>query len=162
MKCDHCDNLATVHLIEIKGGKKIEKHLCEEHAIKEGVAVKVQSAPINDLLEKFVLKHSGPEATDEPLLCPSCDTTYDQFRKNGVLGCPDCYSTFAEPLKHLLERAHEGASKHFGKVPQRAGIDEIRQQRLIRLRRDLEDAVTQEQYERAAQIRDELEEAEID
>jgi hypothetical protein len=32
MKCEKCNRLATVHLTEIRGGKKIEKHLCEECA----------------------------------------------------------------------------------------------------------------------------------
>jgi len=156
MTCDHCDNQATVHLIEIKGGQKIEKHLCEKHAVDEGVAVKVNSAPINELLEKFVLKHSGLEATSESLACETCGLTYESFRKHGLLGCPDCYRAFEEALTPLLERAHEGADHHFGKVPSRAGIDEIRQQRLQRLRRELEEAVISEQYERAAHLRDEL------
>ena len=61
MKCDLCDKSATVHLIEIQSGQKIEKHLCEEHAAQEGVAVKTSQAPINELLEKFVLKHAEAE-----------------------------------------------------------------------------------------------------
>ena len=32
MKCDNCNKQATVHLTEIKNGKKIEKHLCEQCA----------------------------------------------------------------------------------------------------------------------------------
>jgi hypothetical protein len=32
MKCDKCNKTATVHLTEIKSGKKIEKHLCEQCA----------------------------------------------------------------------------------------------------------------------------------
>ena len=61
MKCDLCDNQATVHLIELQGGQKIEKHLCETHAVQENIAVKVQT-PIDELLQKFVLKHSGGES----------------------------------------------------------------------------------------------------
>ena len=30
--CDRCENPATVHLTEIKGGKKTERHLCENCA----------------------------------------------------------------------------------------------------------------------------------
>jgi len=29
MKCERCNKPATIHLTEIQGGKKIEKHLCE-------------------------------------------------------------------------------------------------------------------------------------
>ncbi|MDX1564918.1 MAG: hypothetical protein R3236_05905, partial [Phycisphaeraceae bacterium] len=106
MKCDRCDNQATVHLIEIKDSQKVEKHLCEACAVDEGVAVKVQSAPINELLEKFVLKHSGgsgePEASSTNLVCDHCGLSYDDFRRNGLLGCPHCYASFEAALVPLL------------------------------------------------------------
>ena len=160
IKCDICDNQATVHLIEIQSGEKVEKHLCEEHAVQEGVAVKVQNAPINELLEKFVLKHSGSsEAKPSSVACQGCGLSYEEFRKSGLLGCPECYSAFETVLTPLLERAQEGASEHVGKVPVHAGADEVRQQRMRRLRRELEEAVAGEQYERAAVIRDQLNQA---
>jgi len=168
MKCDRCDNQATVHLIEIQNGQKIEKHLCEACAVEEGVAVKVSSAPINELLEKFVLKQSSTPASTEaspataPPGCQQCGLSYDEFRRTGLLGCPSCYEAFEQPLAALLERAHEGAGRHIGKVPTRAGVDEIRQQRLLQLRRDLEQAVAAEEYEKAADIRDKLGKAEAD
>lgn len=158
MKCDLCENQATVHLIEIQGGKKVEKHLCETHAVQEGVAIKVQNpAPINELLEKFVLKHSGAEgAAQAKQVCRACGLSYEEFRKSGLLGCPDCYAAFEVALSPLLERAHEGSARHLGKVPVHAGINELRQQRLRQLRRELEQAVASEQYERAATLRDQL------
>ena len=59
MKCDNCNKNATVHLTEIKGGKKIEKHLCEQCAAQnEGLPVK-SHMPINELLTNFVMQHSG-------------------------------------------------------------------------------------------------------
>lgn len=162
MKCDHCDNQATVHLIEIQGGKQIEKHLCELHAVEEGVAVKVQNAPINELLEKFVLKHSGLEAPQGQARCKQCGMAYEEFRKGGLLGCPDCYTAFEASMTPLLQRAHEGAAVHLGKVPAHAGTDELRQQRLRQLRRELEEAVAAEQYERAARLRDLVNRAEAE
>ncbi len=161
MKCDQCDNQATVHLIEIRGGKKVEKHLCEAHAVEEGVAVKVNQAPISELLEKFVLKpNTGDTTAAAPLSCEACGLTYEQFRKTGLLGCAECYRAFASSLEPLLERAHEGSAQHMGKVPMHAGLDEMRQHRLMQLRRELEEAVAAEQYERAANLRDALSQAE--
>ena len=59
MKCDNCNKPATVHLTEIKSGKKIEKHLCEQCAAQnEGLPVK-SHMPINELLTNFVMAHSG-------------------------------------------------------------------------------------------------------
>ncbi len=157
MKCDKCDKTATVHLIEIVEGQKIEKHLCEAHAAEEGVAVKVTNAPINELLEKFVLKHSGASGAEtREAECETCGLTYGEFRKRGLLGCPACYEAFEPQLEALLKRAHEGAGRHLGKVPRYAGADEIRQQRLLQLRRQLDQAVASEAYETAARLRDEV------
>ena len=155
MKCDQCENVATVHMIEIKGGQKVEKHLCERHAVEEGVAVKMNPAPLNALLDSFVLKHTQDAAAIE-LVCDACGTTYDEFRRTGLLGCRECYRVFETALIPLLERAHEGATRHVGKVPSRAGVDELRQQRLQQLRRQLEEAVAGEKYERAAELRDKI------
>lgn len=161
MKCDKCDNPATVHLIEIVEGKKIEKHLCEKHAAEDGVTVKMSPTPINELLEKFVLKHSGEmPATDQAAECPDCGLTWEQFRKRGVLGCPGCYDAFEGALAPLLARAHESADRHIGKAPRCAGADQSRQQRLMALRRELEKAVAGEEYEKAAALRDQVQQME--
>ena len=56
----------------------------------------------------------------------------------------------------MIERAHEGASHHVGKVPGTAE-DTIRKQTgLLRLRRELEEALEQENYEHAARLRDQI------
>lgn len=158
-KCDKCDSPAAVHLLEIEDGQTSEKHLCEQHAVDEGLAVKIASvadSPIPELLDQFVLKHSGVATAAAGLQCDQCGLTYEQFTKSALLGCPACYAAFAAVLAPLLERAHEEAHEHVGKVPRTAGDDVARQQRLMQLRRDLDEAVTNEQYERAAQLRDEV------
>jgi protein arginine kinase activator len=164
MKCDKCNNAATVHLIEIVDGEKIEKHLCEEHAGEAGVSANASVTPINSLLKNFVLKHSGAAETEEAAeqSCEDCGLVYSQFRKKGLLGCPSCYEAFEEALEPLLERAHGGESQHLGKVPARAGDDQARQQRLLQLRRELDRSVRAEQYETAARIRDQVRQLESD
>ena len=156
IKCEQCDHVATVHLIEIKNGQKTEKHLCERHAVECGATPKINAGPLNELLANFEFKHvaSGGEAVE--LACDGCGTTYDEFRRSGLLGCPECYSVFEAALTPLLERAHEGGKRHVGKVPARGAVDELRQQRLHRLRQELEEALAGEKYERAAELRDKI------
>src|SRR5690242_18411375 len=58
MKCENCNNPATVHLMEVKAGKKIEKHLCENCAAQlEGIGGQPAKGhtPINELLTNFVM-----------------------------------------------------------------------------------------------------------
>ena len=156
IKCDQCDHVATVHLIEIKNGHKEEKHLCERHAVESGVTPKINPGPLNELLANFQLKSAVTGAESTELVCEACGTTYDEFRRTGLLGCRECYRVFEAALTPLLERAHEGGTRHVGKVPSRCGVDELRQQRMRRLRQELEEALAGEKYERAAELRDKI------
>jgi len=161
-KCDKCERPATHHSVEIVKGQKIEKHLCDHHAGEEGMAAKSVHTPINELLTNFVKLHSegGSASTsttpESELECDSCGLTFAQFREKSLLGCPHCYDAFEDQLSPLMERAHEGGTHHVGKVPKRAGTGEERQAQLTRMRKQLDDAVAEEDYELAARLRDDI------
>lgn len=164
-KCDHCKkNIATVHLTEIQGGKKIEKHLCEQCAAQqEGLPVKSHT-PINELLTNFVMAQSGAakELTTTGT-CDHCGLSWGEFRQSGQLGCEHDYVRFEKELTPLLQRAHEGATHHSGKTPVRRGGSAAPMKRaadLDRLRRELKKAIDVEDYERAAKLRDQIRQAE--
>lgn len=152
VKCERCEREATVHLTEIANGEKIEKHLCEECAAAEGITVKAQ-VPLAKLLEGLAMQ-SAAEKELSALKCEMCGITFNEFRQQHLLGCPNDYKAFESVLAGLLERAHEGASMHAGKVPANAAADERKAGELLRLRSQLREAVTREQYERAAGLRD--------
>jgi len=167
MKCDRCDNKATVHEVTVTGGKKQEKHLCEQCARNEGLVVQ-PTEPINALLTKFIMAPTlaGKAARPAPTpaapspACASCGMTWGQFKQHGLLGCPECYTSFEALLSPLIERAQEGATHHIGKTPKRAGASIDRQRLLRSLRKELAEAIEKEQYERAAALRDEIRTAE--
>lgn len=159
-KCDRCDKPATIHLTEISGGQKIEKHLCENCAAGEGITIKA-NVPISQLLESFILQTTDSEdEAPQAGQCEICGVTFAEFRNSGLLGCPNDYDAFEESLNPLLERAHEGMTQHIGKVPHRADGDQKRQNAILRLRAELKAAVTAEDYERAAALRDQIKELE--
>ena len=157
-KCDKCDKPATVYLTEIVGGQKIQKHLCEDCAASEGITIK-SNVPISQLLEEFVLQSSGGPQVAE-LKCDVCGITFKEFRQGGLLGCPNDYEVFAKPLESLLQRAQEGATRHVGKAPGGRGADGGRANSVLRLRAELQTAVAQEDYERAAALRDQIKQLE--
>jgi protein arginine kinase activator len=163
MKCDNCNKQATVHLTEIRNGKKIEKHLCEQcAAANEGVPVKAGHTPINELLTNFVLAHSGLQK-ETGSACEACGITWAEFRQAGLFGCSQDYSVFEKDLTPLLQRAHEGATHHVGKVPTRrggTGVPMKKQVDVSKLRKELAKAVEAEDYERAAKLRDQIKQAE--
>ena len=163
MKCDNCNKQATVHLTEIKSGKKIEKHLCEQCAAQnEGLPVK-SHMPINELLTNFVMAHSGLQKEQQGTTCEHCQITWAEFRQSGLLGCQHDYALFEKELTPHLQRAHEQATHHVGKVPARRGGTGVPMKRHVdvaKLRRELAKAVEAEDYERAAKLRDQIKQAE--
>lgn len=145
-----------MHEVVIRSGKKVERHLCEQHAQTEGV-VNAQHTPLNELLTKFVMTQAGGEpAPEAPPACPTCGLTWSSFKEKGLLGCPDCYDTFEDQLTPLLSRAHEGGVHHTGKSPSRAGMSAGLHRELSALRRELDQAILAEDYERAASLRDRI------
>lgn len=161
-KCDKCGKPAPIIVTEITKGKKVEKHLCQEcHAQQEGAAGKSHT-PINELLSNFVMAHSGL-VKDQAVTCEHCGMTWADFRQSGLLGCEHDYGVFEKDLSPLVQRAHEGATHHIGKVPRRRGGTGVPAKRgtdLARLRKELQRAIEAEDYERAAKIRDQIKTAE--
>jgi|GEM_PF-3549216 len=95
----------------------------------------------------------------EPGPCPQCGWTFDNLKARGRLGCPECYNTFREPLDQILERIHATVDvAHTGRTPGEVAPDShmLRQERVRELKRELDLAVSTEDYERAAEIRDQI------
>ena len=172
VKCDNCDNEATVHEVNVVNGKPEERHLCEACAREAGL-VAGAPLPVTEILQKIA---GGQGAQADPgsrnTACPACGTSFEEFKQSGRLGCPECYKALEKQLAPILDRAHQGAVHHVGKVPKRlvreAGPEgmgdreaalaaaEARAEQIRRLRDDLDRAVKGEAYERAAEIRDRL------
>ena len=157
-KCDKCGKPATIYLTEIVSGEKTEKHLCEDCAAEEGFTIKA-SVPISQLLEDFILQTAG-DMDETELTCEVCGMTFSQFRQSGQLGCPNDYDAFEKAMVTLLDRAQGGATQHIGKVPNRTGGDQKKQNSILRLRAQLKGAIAVEDYERAAILRDQIRESE--
>jgi protein arginine kinase activator len=159
--CDKCGKKPVVTEVTIKGGKKVERKLCEQCAKSEGIGVQT-NAPLQAIMSSILAQHGqGGAASQEAvspksIRCEACGLSFTEFRNKGLLGCPDCYRYFEKAVGPMIERSHDGATHHVGKVPRRAGDAMDRQRRLAKLRRELADAVTSEQYERAAELRDEI------
>jgi len=165
MICEKCKQRdATVHFKEIKNGIKSEKHLCEECA-KGEQSIKV------DFNIPFSVKDIFPSIMDVDMdnvftkqseeICPNCKSTYNRFKNVGRLGCHVCYEAFREQLFPLIKRI-QGATQHTGKVPKRAGASIRIKNEIGELKEKLNEAVTKEDFESAARIRDEIKRLEKD
>ena len=156
MKCDHCESPAVVHELLIRHGKTTEVHLCAEHALAAGLAVPAVQ-PVAEVLLHIAKSKQGDAARTRALAsCTGCGVSFTEFRKTGTLGCPACYDSFQPMLGQVIERAQAGGTAHVGRAPKAAAEVELRRVRREKLMRELETAVSAEQYERAARLRDEL------
>jgi protein arginine kinase activator len=81
--------------------------------------------------------------------------TYEEFQKTGKLGCAHCYEEFRDQLKPLLLRIH-GRSQHAGRMPALNAKDQEKKELIATLRARMEQAVSEENFEEAAQLRDRL------
>ncbi|NBX24600.1 MAG: hypothetical protein EBQ99_00875 [Planctomycetes bacterium] len=159
MKCDHCDKPAVVHEVVIRNNATQEVHLCAEHAAQRGY--QVPAAPVTQLLAQFAGQVPAIAAAARrepvgPVRCPGCGLAFAEFRQSGVLGCPGCYEAFMPQLGAVIERAQGGAVHHVGRVPPRMEGMADRAAMRTRLLQELDAAVAAEQYERAARLRDQL------
>jgi len=89
------------------------------------------------------------------LKCPQCGFSQADFKKLGRFGCPECYETFSEGLDNLLKTMHKG-TRHVGKVPAAFSGVQTMKERLERLQQELARAIQEENFERAAVLRDEI------
>lgn len=159
MKCEVCQKVeATVHLTDVSNNTKREIHLCEGCARDQGVTIKsyLHKAPsYPEILTQLVQSQTEGSPEDRDLTCPRCGISYRKFRSTGKFGCPHDYTVFKKGLVNLLEKIH-GKVQHTGKVPLRATDQIARQKELRSLRTELEKAVREEAYEKAAKLRDKI------
>ncbi len=153
MKCDLCEKEAVVHLTQVVNGEMKEVHLCEEHAKEQGIDIN-SPISITDILMGLGEAKQGLEHHLSPA-CPRCDMARDEFRKTGRLGCSDCYKTFMAELAVAIKAMHH-STQHVGKIPAREGLQTRIKSKIARLQKDLEVVIAREDYEQAAQIRDQI------
>lgn len=161
MKCDFCDNKATVFLTQLVEGQMKKVCLCDGCAKERGVTDPTGFS-LADLLLGGLPGGPGTASSSashgpsgQGKFCPSCSFTADDLRRVRRFGCSECYTTFAEEVSQLVRGMHKGPS-HVGKVPEGLMAIQFRNQRIEELRSRLDLAIASESYEEAAGIRDEI------
>ncbi|WP_455544432.1 UvrB/UvrC motif-containing protein [Intestinibacter sp.] len=89
------------------------------------------------------------------ITCSVCNTSFEEYKKTGKLGCSKCYSTFEEQLKPIIEGIY-GYSEHVGKFPKNEFTDTEVIRTVEQLKQQLNIAIQEEEYEQAARLRDEI------
>lgn len=159
MLCDNClKSNATVHMTTFVNGQVKTVHLCAQCASKKKTAVVMPWFSFNDFMSTFY-----EEDTEVDQLCEVCGTTLESFKKDGKLGCVNCYKAFEESISPVIKGIHM-SMEHTGKRPgERVQIqpdkekEEVEQQtQKEELKTKLKEAVSVENFEEAARLRDEI------
>ena len=160
--CDKCKkNPATVHMQQFVLGQKAEYHLCQECTFKfdspdipigmenvfKGFMEQMQSKLFAHNQQAISL--AGAES------CQNCGMTGDELKSGGKLGCRECYASFQKEACAILKNV-QGSTRHTGKFPKRLGQEMMQLRHAGDLRAKLAEAVSQENFELAANLRDEI------
>ena len=163
MLCQKCfQNEATVKVVQVVNGKKQELSLCQSCAIEMGFEKAAKELQLPKLFGSLILdilkKESSstlPARQATSLTCPYCGTTWEDFKQTGLLGCDKCYEVFYGELKKVLKQIH-GNTRHIGSRPSTQKKPVV--QNLAKLRQELKKAVENEEFEKAARLRDQIRE----
>jgi protein arginine kinase activator len=148
---------ATLSFAKSVNNVRQEIHLCADCAALEGLTGASAEDDeqwgdgLFDPFDNDSSEFSG-ETSAIDVRCPQCDTSRQEFERTGLLGCAVCYESFAEDLDVLMRRLH-GATQHLGRRPRPRRVfgasgDEAA------LLQELQRAIDDERFERAAELRD--------
>lgn len=167
MKCQFCNNSASVHFKQvIKDGMK-EAHLCDTCAEEKGIT-DLSSFSLDEILKNEESNFDLDELMDkddtfetiaseeqDSVKCKSCGFSLLDFKKVGRMGCSECYRVFKTEITTILTSMHKG-NEHVGKAP--AGIFETieLESKLDDITVDLSLAILAEDFEKAAELRDQI------
>lgn len=170
MLCDECGKNPAVFSVTItSGGGVSNRHLCAECMKK--MESSLTQGNIHTFLSSIMSMLSPAQKENDQLTCAHCGLSYSDFERTGKLGCAGCYESFQEKLKPMLQRIH-GSSQHVGRTPAHMAESqpepespveepapsqqELTRQRMEELKQKMDEAVAVENFEAAAQYRDEM------
>ena len=161
MKCEICGlKDAVIHIRQIQKDLVHELHICEECAQEKGLIREEESElPIANLLSGLLEGKDVTGAAEVKDVCPKCGLKVSEFRKQGKLGCPECFQAFEKDVRAIVSQM-AARPRHTGKLPRTLVVEHAATAEGEGLREELREAVEQEDYERAAQLRDKLREME--
>lgn len=163
MLCDDCrQRVSTIIHSDKRGEEKEILHLCQVCVEKRGIPIPVLRNPVKletgftemmkQLADEGILDRRDSSDSE---MCTACGWSLGNLQETGLLGCPQCYTSFESQLMVLLQKLH-GSVSHLGKVYPLVGEWPQQEEDETTLKRAMEEAISMEEFEQAAKIRDRL------
>ncbi len=160
MLCDKCQkNNGTIYIKSIVNNKVHELHLCPECANMLGYSETLDN-PFHafgafDPFTNLFAVSPRQENSKKIVRCSVCNTDITDIRRTGRVGCAHCYTLFNSTMEPIIKKIH-GSAVHTGSIPKSAGAKLSAKRILDEKREKLRNAVSNEDYETAAKLRDEI------
>ena len=161
MLCQLCkQKTAKIKISHVINNKTIEVSLCKSCAEEKGVENPLVALPQifgNFIAELFGKELFAGDTIKDDKECEGCGLTWEDFQEKGLFGCEICYQTFGSELDIIIKKIH-GSAKHIGNRPKslRRKLDK---DELERMRIELKEAIINENFELAAELRDVIRDA---
>lgn len=177
---------ANIQYTEVINGVRTEHNFCAQCAKELDFgpysAIFDSDFPLGKLLSGLMgVGEDREEPKTHQVICPTCRTSYGEFIKNSRFGCPDCYGVFDLLISDNIKQL-QGSDIHKGKRPkyhrkadrqlfddqkaEETAADEMTsgqeetgmnvQEKIRLLDAKLHEALAREEYEMAAQFRDQI------
>ncbi len=151
MLCEKCKNKKPTVFFTDTGGTN--HSLCaycassfnNSPSVSENTETDVLFTPESCIIHKSIISSNPLLFSDKNFVCEACRTTSEQMALSGEFGCPVC-------AKALLEKSTLCANK----IPRRIRTEKERTRSISELQRRLSEALSQENYEGAASLRDQI------
>ncbi len=168
MLCEKCKKrTATVFYNENLNGKMRSYSLCGECAAKLHEKGDLQdiTSMVDSFADPFSELHDhlfggffglpSLRVRSDSKKCNGCGSSFSEICECGKVGCPECYRTFGEELAQTLRSVH-GTTTHTGAVPARHRARRAKEEQLKALKKQLQEAIQKEDFEKAATLRDNI------
>lgn len=159
MICQQCGQRpATVQITQTMNNQKAVVYLCDACAgAKQDLILDLpfnMGNLITSIMQNVYGMHQTPTVENNDQ-CECCGMTFEEFSSNGKFGCANCYEVFGQKIAPIFRRLH-GSSNHTGKVPLSLNKQISAKIEIDALKAELNDAVSREEYEKAAELRDRI------
>lgn len=168
MLCEKCGKKeATFYYRENVNGVEKSWKLCADCAaqLQKSGEISGGSAFGEDYLTQMQKLFSGDDLFGSLLspqkerttgkTCSLCGSSFADLSRMGKVGCPRCYEAFANELIPSIRRIH-GRTEHTGHTPRKFQAETEKKQKIAALEQELKKAIAEENYEHAAELRDNL------
>lgn len=167
MLCQNCQkHEATTHIKSVVNGEYTQLHLCSSCADKLGYGDVFSGFGLDfaDLFGNFFTKPKSLLSTAKPERCEKCGMSFEEIVKTGKIGCADCYEKFYDMLLPSIQRIH-GKTQHNGKTAPKINESEVKKEKtkeeiIEDMKKEMQSAIEEQNFERAAELRDKIKEAE--